>query len=46
MSLRNCEFDGNGYCENSAVLKGVKKVFWFCLHFFIGLGKKVSTDHV
>jgi len=33
MSLRNCEFDGNGYCENSALLKGVKKVFRYCLHF-------------
>jgi len=49
MSLRNRELGGNGYCENTAVLKGVKEVFRYCLHFFIGVGKKsaqtMSKNH-
>jgi hypothetical protein len=39
MSLRNCEFDGSGYCENNALLKDVKEVFRYCLHFLSYLEK-------
>jgi hypothetical protein len=35
MLLRNCEFDANGYCENNALRKGVKKVFRFFYIFII-----------